>query len=70
MATVTTVTSDMMCPVTGAEKMLTVGGVRVRGLNRKETECLILVTDFQHVSAPLGSQFGVLLLMYVIGRIS
>ena len=54
MATVTTVTSDMMCPVTGAENMLTVGGVRVRGMNRKETECLKLVTNLQPAySAPL-----------------
>ena len=59
MATVTTVTSDKMCPVAEAEKMFTVGGVRVRGLNRKETECLILVTNFQHMSAPLGSPFGI-----------
>ena len=55
MATVTTVTSGMMCPVTGAENMLTVlRGVRVRGLNRKETECLKLVTNLQPAySAPL-----------------
>ena len=46
-------------PSDRSQKMLTVGGVRVKGLNRKETECLILVTNFQHMSAPLGSPFGI-----------